>query len=350
MKKRTFLKALLATGSVVLVTDRFLPSRHSTPGILQAPPSLEPQISPAPILVETTAEEELQLVMLQESELNPNYQHNERAVDQVRIQGSVQNAQDVTDQLSEETVEGYLDKIRNFDANFASDIHLNENNSALLLPTLSRLDRVQSFVGFANFNLIGFEEMLYFARNYPDIGNFEKPELDFLDEIFNADATQYGFFGEKVTPELNHRIVQRDVEKIGGSGHYLLKGESLNHYLQIRKDIGQELLLTSGIRNNVKQMHLFLAKAYQCDGNLSRASRSLAPPGYSFHGSGDFDVGKSGLGEMNFTADFSHTDEFKRLINLGYVDIRYTDSNQYGVRYEPWHIKLACDDHGHTCA
>ena len=65
---------------------------------------------------------------------------------------------------------------------------------------------------------------------------------------------------------------------------------------------------------------------------------------------GDFDVGKNGLGEMNFTADFSHTDEFRRLINLGYVDIRYTDSNQLGVRYEPWHIKLACDHHDHTCA
>lgn len=341
MKKRTFLQALLATGSAVLVTDRFLPSRHSTPGILQAPPPLEP-LSPAPVLVETTAEEELELVMLQENELNPNYQHTERAV--------VQNALEVTEQLPEEKVEAYLEKIRNFDANFASDIYLNETNSALLLLTLSRLERVQSFVGYANFNLIGFEEMLYFARNYPDIGTFEKAELDFLDEIYNADATQYGFFGEKVTPELNRRIAQRDVEKIGGSGHYLLKGESLNHYLQIRKDVGQELLLTSGIRNNVKQMHLFLAKAYQSDGNLSRASRSLAPPGYSFHGSGDFDVGKSGLGEMNFTADFSHTAEFKRLINLGYVDIRYTDSNQYGVRYEPWHIKLACDDHGHTCA
>ena len=97
------------------------------------------------------------------------------------------------------------------------------------------------------------------------------------------------------------------------------------------------------------QLHLFLAKTFQSDGNLSRASRSLAPPGYSFHNAGDFDVGKNGLGEMNFTADFSHTDEFKRLINLGYVDIRYTDSNQLGVRYEPWHIKLACDHHDHTC-
>jgi D-alanyl-D-alanine carboxypeptidase len=345
MKKRTFLQALLATGGAVLVTDRYLPRQPSQlPPVVLAPPPAEAPLSPPPLLVETTAEEEMELMLLQESELRPDYQHNEerRAV--------VQNAQEVTEQLPEDTVDAYLEKIRNFDADFTTDIYLGENNSPLLLPTLARLERVQNFVGHANFNLIGFEEMLYFARNYPDIGTFEKAELDFIDEIFNTDASVYGFFGEKVTPILNHRIAQRDVEKIGGSGHYLLKGESLNHYQQIRKDVGQELLLTSGIRNNVKQLHLFLAKVFQSSGNLSRASRSLAPPGYSFHNAGDFDVGKNGLGEMNFTADFSHTDEFRRLINLGYVDIRYTDSNQFGVRYEPWHIKLACDHHDHTCA
>ena len=99
--------------------------------------------------------------------------------------------------------------------------------------------------------------------------------------------------------------------------------------------MGPELLLTSGIRNVVKQMHLFLVKALQSDLNLSKASRSLAPPGHSFHCIGDFDVGKIGLGELNFT------EEFRRMVNLGYIDIRYTDTNLYGVRYEPWHIKIA---------
>jgi hypothetical protein len=345
MKKRTFLQALLASGSVVLVNKRYQPEQQGGTPALLAPPPPEPPLVPPPVLVESTAQEEFELVMLQESELHPSYKHSERS-----NTGASNNtsAAEVTERLPEETVDEYLEKIRNFDANFSTDIHLNASNGQLLLPTLARLERVQSFVGHANFNLLGFDEMLYFARNYSDIGDFEKAELDFMEEIFYADATAYGFFGEKITPELNHRITQRDVEKIGGSGHYLLKGESLNHYLQIRKDVGSDLLLTSGIRNNVKQMHLFLAKAYQSDGNLSRASRSLAPPGHSFHNAGDFDVGKTGLGAMNFTADFSHTDEFKRLINLGYVDIRYTDSNQYGVRYEPWHIKLACD-HDHTC-
>ena len=242
--------------------------------------------------------------------------------------------------LEESEVDFYLQKIRNFDGDFPGDVYLSEINQLLLQPTIERLERVQRFIGHGNFNLIGFDEMLYFARNYEEIGAFDPAELAFLEEVFFNDATDYGFFGEKVTPELTHRILQNDLEKIEGSGHYLLKGESLNQYNLIHRDVGNNLLLTSGIRNVVKQMHLFLAKTRQSNGNLSKASRSLAPPGYSFHGVGDFDVGKIGLGEANFTADFFNTDEFRRLITLGYVDIRYTDTNRYGVRYEPWHIKI----------
>ena len=73
---------------------------------------------------------------------------------------------------------------------------------------------------------------------------------------------------------------------------------------------------------------------------LSMASRSLAPPGHSFHGIGDFDVGKKGYGHRNFTADFAETDEFKRLKQLGFVKIRYHETNPFGVRYEPWHVKV----------
>ncbi|MEX2365040.1 MAG: M15 family metallopeptidase, partial [Pseudohongiellaceae bacterium] len=164
--------------------------------------------------------------------------------------------------------------------------------------------------------------------------------IDFLEDIFGRDASEYGFFGDKVISRLSFSISRNDVVKISGSGHYLFKGESLNFYEQINRDVGQELQLTSGVRNVVKQMHLFLAKAQQSSGNLSKASRSLAPPGYSYHGIGDFDVGKNGLGERNFTTHFSTTAEFRRIVELGYVNIRYTDTNLYGVRYEPWHIKL----------
>jgi len=357
MKKRTFLKALLASGGVALTAPR--PRQPMSPALSSSavPPASPPTPSSIPELIDSSVEEELALGRLQQSELHPQFVHHEHhdhgsavssnTEDSLAFEadltqaGSGAEQQQVIEQASDSAVDDYLQKIRNFDADFSNDIYLSETNALLLLPTVRRLERVQSFVGHANFNLLSFEEMLYFARNYPDIGAFEKSELEFMDEIFHADATEYGFFGEKVTPELNHRILQRDVIKIEGSGHYLHREESLRHFEQIRKDVGQQIQLTSGIRNNVKQMHLFLAKALQSRGNMSKASRSLAPPGHSFHNAGDFDVGKAGLGEQNFTADFSNTEEYQRLIRLGYVDIRYTDDNQFGVRFEPWHIKLA---------
>jgi len=100
------------------------------------------------------------------------------------------------------------------------------------------------------------------------------------------------------------------------------------------------VLLTSGIRSVMKQVSLFLAKEESVDGNLSLASYSLAPPGHSYQAIGDLDIGKKGFGSRNFSAEFTETDQFKRLIDPGYLDIRYTQQNPFGVRYEPWHIKI----------
>lgn len=90
----------------------------------------------------------------------------------------------------------------------------------------------------------------------------------------------------------------------------------------------------------MKQFLLFLNKAYKNNGNLSLASRSLAPTGYSFHGIGDFDVGQAGLGAKNFTDQFTKTEVYRRLGELGYLKLRYPDENLEGVRFEPWHIKI----------
>ena len=337
MKKRDFLAAVLAGGGISFIGSRLyeqyqnnqlsftelpeLPPFNPDKGVATQAQDLVPETLP-PVTEDIK-------VVAPENDLQQGFKHTEREVDVAGIES-----------LEESEVDFYLQKIRNFDGDFPGDVYLSEINQLLLQPTIERLERVQRFIGHGNFNLIGFDEMLYFARNYEEIGAFDPAELAFLEEVFFNDATDYGFFGEKVTPELTHRILQNDLEKIEGSGHYQLKGESLNQYNLIHRDVGNNLLLTSGIRNVVKQMHLFLAKTRQSNGNLSKASRSLAPPGYSFHGVGDFDVGKIGLGEANFTADFSNTDEFRRLITLGYVDIRYTDTNRYGVRYEPWHIKI----------
>ena len=234
-----------------------------------------------------------------------------------------------------------LHKIKYFDQTYDDDYLLGESQMEVLRSASARVERAQNLVGHGNFNLLSFDQLLRFAQNYSQIGAFSREELEFLEELFYANASEYGFFGEKVIEDLTERIPDREVAKIAGSGHYLLKGLSLERFTQIRHDIGETITLTSGVRSLVKQYQLFLRKAVETEGNLSQASRSLAPPGYSFHARGDFDIGKRGFGLKNFTESFGETEEFRKLIDMGYISIRYTETNPYGVRHEPWHIKIA---------
>ena len=205
---------------------------------------------------------------------------------------------------------------------------------------LARLRRLQNYVGHGNFNIIGLDQSLKYARTRDSIGAFGHKELELIEELFFTNAESLGFYGDKDVTNLSATIPKRDIDKIPWSGHFLFKGASTDTYNRIRRDLGGSVVLTSGIRSVVKQLYLFLNKADQVDGNLSLASYSLAPPGHSYHAVGDFDVGKKGFGSKNFSEAFAQTDEFKRLIDLGYLDIRYPQQNPFGVRYEPWHIKV----------
>jgi hypothetical protein len=238
------------------------------------------------------------------------------------------------------SVAHYRQKMLNFEAADADDVFLDSAQYPLLISVFKRMGRVQQLVGHGNFNVISTDEMLAHAAMYPTVGKFSVAETDFLEELFTTDAHRYGFFGSKVIGNLTHRIPQREIGKISRTGHFLFKGDAHELYRKLRLDLGQSVELTSGIRGVVKQSYLFMAKTIQATDNLSRASRSLAPPGYSFHGIGDFDVGKVGFGSRNFTEDFARTAEFRRLLDLGYIGMRYPKENLLGVRYEPWHIKV----------
>jgi hypothetical protein len=231
-------------------------------------------------------------------------------------------------------------KAQNFEHDYDNDIFISHDQTRLLRSVLLRMNRLQRTVGYGHFNLIDFDTARSFAKNYSSIGMFTRSETDLIDELFEFDASNYGFFGRKVSLNLTEKIRSNDVTKIKGTGHYLYQGEALNMYKKIRKQVGDDLILTSGIRSVVKQIHLFIAKVDKSGGNLSRAARSLAPPGHSFHGIGDFDVGKKGLGAANFTNTFAETDLYARLSELGYITMRYPIANPYGVRHEPWHIKV----------
>ncbi len=237
-------------------------------------------------------------------------------------------------------VKDYLNKMRNFNRPHPNDICLGKKDLLLLDSTVSRLKRLQRTVGYGNFHLLSVDDAIKTARTYSRIGRFPKPELEFMENIFSTDAARYGFADVKPLPGFTDKIDKRASKKVHGTGHYLYCGAPLETYQKIKKELGDNVILTSGVRGIVKQFLLFLNKTVRNNGNLSLASRSLAPPGYSFHGIGDFDVGQVNFGVANFTGRFTTTEVYHDLISMGYAQFRYPQDNMLGVRFEPWHIKL----------
>jgi hypothetical protein len=237
-------------------------------------------------------------------------------------------------------VKDRLIKKRLFNKVYAEDIFLDKKRLPLLDASLGRLKKIQRIVGYANFSLLNFDDALKIGRSYSAVGPFSLQELEFLEMIFYSQVNEYGFMGEKPIKTITGKIIKKSVQKIPYTGNYLYRGRAMEMYNTIKREVGKEVILTSGVRSIMKQFLLFLNKAAQNRGNLSMASRSLAPPGYSFHGVGDFDVGKKGYGIHNFTERFTQTDVYKRLTQLGYLKFRYERDNTLGVRFEPWHIEV----------
>ena len=226
-------------------------------------------------------------------------------------------------------------------ANISSgDIYLTQDELHTLYSLDKRLRRLRGFVGYANFNIISFDTARYYARNYSKIGKFTPNEITLVEKLFYSDPSTFGFYGDKTVDKITQKIDTKDIQKIPHSGHFIYKGKALEDYTRMLKDIGDEIILTSGIRNVVKQLSLYISKLKTFDGNLTKASRVIAPPAYSYHTISDFDIGKKGWGYRNFTADFAKTPEFTKMRQLNYVGIRYTINNKDGVRFEPWHVKV----------
>ncbi len=242
--------------------------------------------------------------------------------------------------LSKEILEDVRTKSAYFSQDFPDDIYFRDRKLELVREVVQKLRAAQKYVGHGNFNLLGIDEFFRISKYGAGMSEVTNEEKLFMEELFYFDAKKYGFFGGKVFQKMTDVVHAKDVAKIPYTGHFLRKGKPIEIYESIRRDVGESLLLTSGVRAVAKQFHLFLEKALETNGNMSKASRSIAPPGYSFHGLGDFDIGKIGFGLKNFTSDFAATDEFQRLLELGYVEIRYTERNELGVRFEPWHIKV----------
>ena len=227
-----------------------------------------------------------------------------------------------------------------FNKNHDKDIFIDTNLLPLLELSVNRLKRVQKTVGYGNFCLLNFDDAIKIGKSYSRVGVFTKQELDFLEMIFYSQGKNYGFMGKKPIKTITEKVIKKDIKKIHRTGNYLYRGKPDAMYAKIKNQLGKDVILTSGVRSIMKQFLLFLNKTRQSQGNLSMASRSLAPPGYSFHGIGDFDVGKKGYGIHNFTKRFTETNIYKKLNDLGFIKFRYEQNNNLGVRFEPWHIEV----------
>jgi len=240
-------------------------------------------------------------------------------------------------------IRDYLNKMRHFNKPHDDDVQINSALYKIFESTVMRFRRLQQLVGHGNFHILSFDDGLKIARNYSQVGEFSKSEIRFMEMIFYAEAQRYGFLGHKPMNNLTDMIKIKKVIKVPHTGNYLYKGLPVATFKKIKNQLGDQVILTSGLRGIMKQFLLFLNTAYKNNGNLSLASRSLAPPGYSFHGNGDFDVGQVGFGAANFTERFANTDVFKKLSELGYLKLRYPQNNLIGVRFEPWHVKVSKD-------
>lgn len=220
------------------------------------------------------------------------------------------------------------------------DIFLSFSEHQTLKNLDARLTRLRKYIGFANFNLVSFPEAHYYARNYPIIGDFSANELSLVEKLFYEEPKKYGFYGSPTCNSLNKKITLNDVVKIPYTGHYLFKGKPLEDYELLLKDVGESLILTSGVRNVVKQLSLYANKLTRNGGNITKASIDIAPPAYSYHTISDFDVGLRGWGYKNFTEEFASTKEFAKMLKLPYIKMRYKKNNSDGVRFEPWHVEV----------
>lgn len=221
-----------------------------------------------------------------------------------------------------------------------NEIWIKEEQKDSFLNVQRKIELVKRHVGHGNFNILSYDNMLKIAARVSKIGRFTPQELDFIEEVFYADPSEHGFYGVRTVASLTSDINKKDVIKIPYTGHYLFRGHSQKLYGRAVSDVGSSLILTSGVRGIPKQMNLYFNKIKRTRGNISLASVSLAPPAYSYHSIGDFDVGKKGWGYKNFTRYFARTEEFWRLRQLSYISMRYTINNKDGVRFEPWHIEI----------
>ena len=77
------------------------------------------------------------------------------------------------------------------------DIWLRDDQKVVFESVIKKLEMVERTVGYANFNLISFDETLKIAKSFPKIGAFTPAEIAYIEEVFYTDPAIYGFYGKR---------------------------------------------------------------------------------------------------------------------------------------------------------
>jgi hypothetical protein len=229
-------------------------------------------------------------------------------------------------------IKAYMKKMSRPDIPDSHDLYVRSSEREVFNSAYKKLSGLLYKVGYVKFSALDISQASAMV-------SFSSDELDYLKKLFTFDASNYGFYGDKPLTNFEARIQTSNLTQ--ANGILCFDGKTLNKFKKIKEIIGDDVYMTSGIRSVVKQTYLFMYKTRQCDYNLSMASRTVAPPGYSYHGVGDFDIGSKKLSlTQNFTDRFADTDVFKQAAKDGFISLRYGLENKLGVRYEPWHVKV----------
>jgi D-alanyl-D-alanine carboxypeptidase len=231
----------------------------------------------------------------------------------------------------------YFSRMIAADQPYDGDRYLEPSELAFARKVIDRLRAVEAHVGHGRFNTLGFEKVFKVASDLPS-ARFSVPQIRFMRALFGRSNTFFDYRGARVSEEFLAHHNPEDLVHYPEDGDYLIDGEPSRRFDALKQKLGNSLTLMSGYRGHPKQMLLYLDKVVASDGNLSLASRNRAPAGYSYHFSGDFDIGDRRFGDANFSRQFLKSPVYQATLQSDEWAQRYPHHNVLGVRFEPWHI------------
>ena len=77
-----------------------------------------------------------------------------------------------------------------------NSIWIVDNEVEVFLSVCKKVELVKKAVGYGNFNILSFDDMLKIAKRYSWIGKFTDSEITFMEKMFYENPAKYGFYGK----------------------------------------------------------------------------------------------------------------------------------------------------------